>query len=131
MAKNKKLLIGAAVLIVAIALFAGVWAAFAPQTTAGSKEIAITITHGDGTVNEVSLSTDQEYLRGALEEQDLVAGTESDYGLYVLTVDGETADESNQEWWCFTMGGEWLMTGVDTTPIADGDAYEIALCVGY
>lgn len=131
MLKNKKLIAGLVALIVLIAAFAGVWYFTVASGTAGSKTIAVTITHGDETVNEVSINTDQEFLRGALEDEDLIAGTESDWGLYVLTVDGETADEANQEWWCFTMGGEWLMTGVDTTPIADGDTYEIALMVGY
>ena len=55
----------------------------------------------------------------------------SDYGLYVVTVDGETADEAQQQWWCFTKGGEMLMTGVDDTMIADGDAYEITLTTGW
>ena len=33
--------------------------------------------------------------------------------------------------WCFTKAGEMLMTGVDTTPIADGDHYEIELKTGW
>lgn len=130
MFKQKKL-IALAALVVALSICAGLWFAFAPQGTAGGKEIAITITHGDGSVNELTLNTEQEFLRGALEEEDLIEGTESDWGLYVLTVDGETADDANMEWWSFTQGGEWLMTGVDSTPIADGDAFEISLVVGY
>ncbi len=131
MFKNKKVLIALGALVAAVAICAGLWFAFAPQGTAGGKEIAITITHGDGTVNEVTLNTDQEFLRGALEDEALIEGVESDWGLFVMTVDGETADDANQEWWSFTQGGEWLMTGVDTTPIADGDAFEISLVVGY
>jgi len=60
-----------------------------------------------------------------------VAGDESQYGLFVKTVAGVTIDESKQEWWNFTKGGEPLFTGVDTTPIADGDKFEITLTVGY
>lgn len=131
MLKEKKSLIALVALVAAVALCAGLWFAFAPQGTAGGKEIAITITHGDGSVKEVTLNTEQEFLRFALEEENLIEGTESEYGLFVLTVDGETADDANQEWWSFTQGGEWLMTGVDTTPIADGDAFEITLTVGY
>ena len=52
-------------------------------------------------------------------------------GLYVTTVDGVTADDGNQEWWCFTLNGETINTGVDTTPIADGDHFEITLTTGY
>ena len=46
-------------------------------------------------------------------------------------VSPSTADESIQQWWCFTKGGEMLMTGVDTTPIADGEHYEITFTVGW
>ena len=56
---------------------------------------------------------------------------QSAYGLYILTADGETADEDNQEWWCITQGGEQLNTGADQTPIADGDRFELTLTVGY
>ena len=61
----------------------------------------------------------------------LIAGEESSYGLYVETVDGETADEGNQEWWCLTKGGEMWNYGVDDTQIEDGDAFEFTLTVGY
>ena len=80
---------------------------------------------------DFAFATDAENLRGALEEQKLIEGTESEYGLYVLTVDGETADEGAQQWWCFTKGGEMLMTGVDDTMIADGESYEITLTTGW
>ena len=49
----------------------------------------------------------------------------------MLTVDGVTADEAKQQWWCFTKGGETLMSGVDTTPIEDGDCCEITLTTGW
>ena len=81
--------------------------------------------------DEFHISTDAEFLRGALEEQKLIQGEESQYGLFVTTVNGVTADESQQQWWCFTKGGEALMTGVDSTPIANGDAFEITLTTGY
>ena len=66
-----------------------------------------------------------------LEEQELISGDDSGATLFVTTVDGYTADSANEEWWCFTKGGEDMMTGVDDTVIADGDKYEITLTVGY
>ena len=42
-----------------------------------------------------------------------------------------TVDDSKQEWWSFTKDGQMLETGVDTTPIADGDHFEITLTAGY
>ena len=78
-----------------------------------------------------SITTEAEYLRGALEEEDLIAGEESQYGLFVKTVNGVTIDDAKHQWWCFTKDGGDLFTGVDTTPIADGDKFEITLKTGY
>lgn len=101
------------------------------QPQEGTKTITVEIIV-DGTDNVTkSITTDAEFLRGALEEEDLIAGEESQYGLFVKTVNGITADDSQQQWWCFTKGGEDLFTGVDTTPIADGDKFEITLKTGY
>ena len=77
------------------------------------------------------IRTDAETLRRACEEQNLIAGTEGEYGLYVLTVDGETADESIQQWWCITKGGEEHFYGVDDTMILDGEQYEFTLKTGW
>lgn len=116
-----------AVLIAAMAL-AG---CSVTEAQTGSKTITVDINMPDGTTDTVTIKTDAEYLRGALEQEKLVAGDESQYGLFVKTVNGYTVDDSKQEWWCFTKGGEALFTGVDDTPIADGDKFEITLTVGY
>jgi hypothetical protein len=97
----------------------------------GTKTITVQIiVDGTDTVTK-SIQTDAEYLRGALEEEDLIAGEESQYGLFVKTVNGITVDDAKQQWWCFTKGGEDLFTGVDTTPIHHGDKFEITLKTGY
>ena len=101
------------------------------EPQAGTKTITVQIiVDGTDTVSR-SITTDAEYLRGALEEEDLIAGEESQYGLFVKTVTGITVDDSKQQWWCFTKDGGDLFTGVDTTPIADGDKFEITLKTGY
>ena len=101
------------------------------EPQAGTKTITVQIiVDGQDTVTK-SITTAAEYLRGALEEEDLIAGEESQYGLFVKTVNGVTVDDAKQQWWCFTKGGEDLFTGVDTTPIADGDKFEITLKTGY
>lgn len=78
-----------------------------------------------------TIQTDAEYLRGALEQEKMVEGEESAYGLFLLTVDGITADDAKQEWWCVTKEGGQVDTGVDATPIADGDHFELTLMVGW
>lgn len=130
-AQKKKLwlIVGAALALVAV--MAAAWFAFGPKGTAGGKNIQVTVVYADASTDTFDLSTDAEFLRGALEEQNLIAGDENEYGLFVKTVNGVTADDAKQEWWCFTKGGEELMTGVDSTPIADGDAFEITLKTGW
>jgi len=46
-------------------------------------------------------------------------------------VKGRKADESKQEWWCITKGGESVSTGVDLINISDKDKYELTLMEGY
>ena len=48
-----------------------------------------------------------------------------------LTVDGETADESEQQWWGYSVNGTFAELGVDSQPVADGDVYDFVLNVGW
>lgn len=128
---KKRVLVLVAAVVVLAAVLAGAWFAFGPKGVKGGKTITFTVI-AEGQDNKVhTLTTDAEFLRAPLEEAKLIAGDESEYGLFVKTVDGITADDANQEWWCFTKGGEMLMTGVDSTPIADGEAFEATLTVGW
>ena len=134
---NKKLIDGVVALIAVIAILLGVYLNNRQPTTSGSKTITVSVFDTVGSTEASStatITTDEEYLRGALEQEDSgisISGSESEYGLFVTTVDGVTADDSKQQWWCFTKGGEMLNTGVDSTPIADGDTFEITLTEGY
>lgn len=88
--------------------------------------ITLTVTGPDGTSKEHTVNTDSsKNLRQALEGAGLISGDEGPYGLYVKVVDGITADyDIDGSWWGLYKGGEMLMTGVDSTPIADGDHFE-------
>ena len=120
------------VVLIALVLTAGlVWFMNRPQATDGAKNITVEVVHGDGSTKSFSIRTDAEILRQACEEQKLIAGKEGEYGLYVLTVDGETADESIQQWWCITKGGAEHFYGVDETMIQDGEQYEFTLKTGW
>ena len=128
---NKKIWLAAAALVAAVAVLLGVYFVTRPAPRQGGKTIAVQVVLLDGESSDYTIQTDEEYLRGALESIDLIEGSESEYGLFVTTVNGVTVDDSKQQWWCFTQDGEMLMTGVDTTPIADGDHFEITLTEGY
>ena len=73
-----------------------------------------------------TINTDKTMLGDALLEHGLIAGEESQYGLYVKVVNGITADyDVNQSYWGFYKNGEYMMTGVDSTTIANGEHYEL------
>ena len=93
--------------------------------------ILFTVVHGDGSEKEFSITTKELTLRKALEQEGLIEGTDGEWGLYVLTVDGETVDENQQQWWCLTKDGETSMTGVDDTYISDGDNYAFTFTTGW
>ena len=128
---NKKLLGGVAALVLICAVFFGIWSATRPEVQQGAKALTVEVIHKNGETKTFDFRTDAEYLADALLEQKIVADDRSAYGLYILTADGETADEANQECWCITKGGEVHMSGASETVIADGEAYELTLMVGY
>ena len=127
---NKGVIALVIVLVLAVAALI-VWQVTKPAPQQGGKEITVNIDHLNGDDTSYTIVTDAEYLRGALEQEDLIEGTESEYGLYVLTVDGETADESKQEWWGYSVNGAFAELGVDSQPVADGDVYDFVLNVGW
>lgn len=131
MNNKKKTIIAVIVALVLIAALAVCWLTFGDKAGEGEKTITVQVVHLDGESGEWEIRTDSENLRGALESIDLIAGDDSGATMFVTTVDGYTADSAKEEWWCFTKGGEMLMTGVDDTMIADGDKYEITLTTGY
>ena len=131
MSKKAKTILAVVLLVLMITAAVLAYLHFAPTGVNGDKLLSISIVHGDGSEKKLTISTDSENLRGALEQEGLISGSESQYGLFVTTVDGEAADDSQQQWWCFTKGGETMTTGVDDTMIADGESYEIVLTTGY
>lgn len=128
---KKKTWIGCGVLVLVCLLAAALYLQTRPETAAGGKTIDVVVVHGDGSEADFQYQTDAEYLGEVLTENGLAEGTESAYGLFITTVDGETADDSLQQWWCITREGEMLSTGADQTPIADGEQYELTLTEGY
>ncbi|MCL1821014.1 MAG: DUF4430 domain-containing protein [Oscillospiraceae bacterium] len=126
-----RIILGAAALCVLAAVFLFAWQTLRPKPMEGAKTIRIEVIVNEKTDSTWTINTDAEYLRQALDEKDLIKGDESVYGLMVTSVNGIAADSGKMEWWSFTKDGEFLMTGVDDTPIYDGDKYEITLTVGY
>ena len=123
--RGKKAWLPAAALVVVALLLLGIWYVNRPQGQAGDKTITVEVVHADESSREFTYQTSEEFLGPVLIQEGLVQGEESTYGLFITTVDGETA-EGNQ-WWCITQDGQMVETGADTTPIADGDHFELTM----
>lgn len=101
------------------------------QTTAedigqGETVFTLQIIQKDKTEKVYSVHTDSQTVGQALQENDLIAGTESEYGLMVETVCGETLDyNTDHMYWAFYIDGEYAMTGVDSTPAENGRTYRL------
>ena len=91
----------------------------------GSVKITVIVVDVDGNETNFVVNTDKETVGDALLEQNLIEGEDGDYGLYVKTVNGITADyDTDQTYWAFYVNGEYASTGVDSTPVNEGDTYE-------
>ena len=124
--KNKKIVVTALVLVLVVALMAGIWMATRPETQSGSKGYTVTVVHKDGSEKVFEYRTDEEYLAGALLEEGLVAGEDSQYGLTIITVDGEDAVwETDSAYWAIWVGEEMATTGASEIPVYDGSTYKL------
>lgn len=91
----------------------------------GSVKFTFIVVDADGNETNFVVNTDKETVGDALLEQNLIEGEEGDYGLYVKTVNGITADyDTDHTYWAFYVNGEYSNTGVDSTPVNEGDTYE-------
>ena len=124
--KNKKLVIAAIALVVVIGLMLGIWTAARPETQEGSKGYTVTVVHKDGTAKNFAYRTDAEYLAEALLEAGLVSGEASQYGLTIITVDGEAAVwATDNAYWAIWIGEEMAVTGASETPVYDGSTFKL------
>lgn len=128
---NWKPLVAVIVFVVLAVAMVLVWRGTRPSTVEGSKTIYVEVVHKDGSVADFTYQTDKEYLGEALLEEGLIAGSESEFGLYVETVDGETANyDADQSYWWLTCNGEDSQTGADQVVLADGDHFVWTYTVG-
>lgn len=127
MEKKKKVLL-ALIPVVLIAILAVVFVLFKPGTTTGSKKVEIDVVNNAGETKAYNVKTDAEYLRQAMEETKglTFSGTESDFGMMVIEVNGVTADYNvDQSYWAFYVNDEYCNYGIDEQPVADGDVFRI------
>ena len=98
----------------------------------GDRETPVTFTlkvvdlEGNETVKVIE--TKKWTVGAALLAEGIITGEEGQYGLYIKTVNGITADyDVDQTYWAFYIGDEYAMTGVDKTDITDGATYTLKI----
>ena len=127
MKKNTKILIAGLAVLAVAALMAGIWFTTRPGTDKGVKEITVEVVHGDGTTKSYTYRTEAEYPGEVLLAEGLAEGEQGEYGLYIVTVDGEDAVyEEDGAYWALYQNGEYAVSGADTMPIQDGDVFQLA-----
>ena len=102
-------------------------AVYTEDTTVGEGEKTVYVeVKADEKSITFTINTNATILGDALIENNLIAGEEGAYGLYVKTVNGILADyDVDATYWGFFKDGEYMMSGVDTTEISGGEHYEL------
>ena len=91
----------------------------------GEKSFTFIVYDGNGNNSLFTVHTDEKTVGDALMKVGLISGEDSDYGLYVKTVNGVTLDyDTDGKYWAFYVNGEYAVSGVDTTEITEGGLYE-------
>lgn len=127
--KNRKTL-WIAVLAVIAAVMLGIFLINRPKTMEGSKSIVIEVLDKEGELKNFSGKTDAEFLKEAMDDFSQAGftykGSESEYGLYITEINGETASDEDKAYWAIYVNGEYGQYGADQQPVTDGDTYRFA-----
>ncbi|MCM1193295.1 MAG: DUF4430 domain-containing protein [Butyrivibrio sp.] len=123
---NKKIIIGAVVLVALLAVFLVIFNVFREKPVKGSKAVILEVINQENQTSEYSVQTDAEFLRQAMEEaKDFTFdGEEGDYGFTLYTINGETHNWNvDGSYWAVYVNGEYGQYGIDSQPVKDGDIF--------
>lgn len=83
------------------------------------------VVDNQGASTNFTIKTNEATLRKALEQEGLIKGSESEFGLMVEEVNGIRAVYAeNQAYWALHIGEDYAMTGVDSTMVENGATYK-------
>lgn len=129
---NRKIITTILILLIAVVGYFAYGKFAKVETVKGNKNITVIVkSEKDKYEKEHKHSTDAEFLGKALDEMKIIDAEKSQFGRYVNKVDEILADKNKQEWWKLTINGGDSTTGIDETPIADGDRFEFILTTGW
>lgn len=132
MTKSKKLILAIIALVAVAGIMLGVYFATRPQAQEGEKKITVTVVHKDGSEKVFPCTTTEEYLAPVLVSEGIVEDNQTEYGLYILTADGEYADyNADGGWWAVYEGDTQSNYGASELPIKDGGTYKLVYTIGW
>ena len=92
----------------------------------GSAAFTLEITGRSGETAVLTVHTDEESVGAALQAEHIIFGEQGDYGLYILTVNGETLSyEEDGSYWAFYVNDVYAEKSVDLTPVEPGAVYAL------
>ena len=100
------------------------------QPEEGTKAYTVTVVDKSGNAKDYTGKTDAGYLKELMDEMvkggDFTyEGDDSEYGLYITTINGEKADYSvDAAYWAIYVNGEYGNYGADQQPVNDGDTFK-------
>ena len=90
----------------------------------GDGAIAMAVKIVDEDEINVTVKTDEKTVGAALVNAGLIAGEDSQYGLYIKTVNGKTYDyDKDKKYWGFYVGDTYAIKSADLTDIEEGVVY--------
>ncbi len=132
MKKSVKLILAAVALVLVAGIMVGVYFATRPQPEKGDKKITVTVVHKDGSEKPFVCYTDEEYLAPVLVAEGIVEDNQDQFGLYILTADGEYADyNADGGWWNLYEGDTPATVGASELVIRDGGSYKLVYTIGW
>lgn len=110
------------------------WIDLNPQPTLETNDVetqsgsfTLEVTFADGTIKTQAYSYDREIMLGDyLQQEGVITGEKSSYGLYVTTVMDQTLNyDLDQMYWALYVNGEESMNDISSIKIEDGTTYAL------
>lgn len=101
------------------------------EAPSAAVSFKVVVTDLDGNETAFEYTSSAASVGEALVAEGLIEGHETEYGLYIDTVNGITADwDADQAYWAFYINGEYATTGIDGTEIVADTTYGLTLTKG-
>lgn len=92
----------------------------------GATEFTLEVIDAEGTQVNLTIKTDEKTVGAALVALGLIAGENSQYGLYIKTVNNITYDyDTDGKYWGFYVNGAYANQSADLTDIEPGAIYTL------